>query len=77
LRVGALGEDGRRAIGALAGEASSGALAALPAIRRGSKLLSVPPLGYVSGRQTAPATARPVVAERLLKPARFPDFTGE
>lgn len=77
LRVGALGEDGRLEIGASAGEVASGALAALPAIRRGKRLVSVPSLGYPPGRRPPPATVRPVLAARLQRPPRFPDLPGE
>jgi hypothetical protein len=77
LRVGALGEDERRAIGALAGEVASGALAALPAIRRGKRLVSVPSLGYPAGRRPPPVTVRPILAARLQRPPRFPDLPGE
>jgi hypothetical protein len=77
LRVGALGEDGRLAIGARAGEVASGALAALPAIRRGKRLVSVPSLGYRAGRLRPPATVRPILAARLQRPPRFPDLAGE
>jgi tRNA(Ile)-lysidine synthase len=45
LQLGPLGEAGRRQLGAAAGKASARAMAALPALRRGSDLVAVPTLG--------------------------------
>jgi len=72
LTVGALGELGRLAIGARGGAVPAGALAALPAIRRGTAILAVPSLGY--GDPALPLTVRSLVAERIADPLGFPDF---
>lgn len=76
LLVRALGEEGRRAVGAGgAGLHAAGALAAVPAFWRGSALLAVPLLGYVADEGViSGATSRSVLAERLAEPPRFPDF---
>jgi tRNA(Ile)-lysidine synthase len=70
LVVGALGEKGRLAIGARADRAPAGALAALPAIRRESAILAVPPLGF--GNRTLPVAMSPMVADRVAEPLLFP-----
>jgi tRNA(Ile)-lysidine synthase len=77
LTVGALGEAGRLEAGALSGEVSAGALAALPAIRRGKALVSVPSLGFSAGKRPVPVSVRPVLGERLTEPPRFPDFAED
>jgi len=75
LTIGPLGEDGRRLVGAYAGNLPAGALAAVPAIRRRQKLLAVPALDYVAGGGEAlPVTLSPAVAVRLRRPPLFPDF---
>jgi tRNA(Ile)-lysidine synthase len=75
LVVGALGEAGRLATGARAGAAPAGALAALPAIRRGTAILAVPSLGH--GDAALPLTVRALAAERIADPPAFPDFGAE
>jgi tRNA(Ile)-lysidine synthase len=79
LVVGALGEAGRLAIGARAGAAPAGALAALPAIRRGTAILAVPSLDHGLGHGDAalPLTVRALAAERIADPPTFPDFGAE
>mgnify|MGYP001095828358 CR=1 FL=1 len=73
LTLSALGEAGRLAIGATAGEAPAGAIAALPAIRRETAILAVPSIGF--GDVSLPVAVRPVLAAKLARPALFPDFT--
>jgi tRNA(Ile)-lysidine synthase len=75
LTVGALGEAGRLAIRARAEAVPAGALAALPAIRQGTTILAVPPLGH--GDSALPLTLRALVAERTADPPGFPDFDAE
>jgi tRNA(Ile)-lysidine synthase len=78
LVVGALGEDGRRAIGAPSRMAPAGALAALPAFRLGPAIVAVPTLSYFrEGMTPFEASVAPILAERLATPPRFPDFTAE
>jgi tRNA(Ile)-lysidine synthase len=74
LKLGLLGEEGRRSVGATAGVHPAGALAALPAFRRNGRIIAVPALGYGAG--TPPATARQIVADRLARPPLFPDLAG-
>jgi tRNA(Ile)-lysidine synthase len=76
LTVGALGEAGRREVGATADAAGQGApaatLAALPAIRSGQNILAVPHF-----REPGPgldAAFRCLVADRLRRPPLFPEF---
>lgn len=78
LVVGPLGESGRREVGAVSGDARLGAapvvaMASLPALRDGARIVATPvfrddPAGIV-------ATFRPLVAERLQGPPLFPRFT--
>jgi tRNA(Ile)-lysidine synthase len=75
LTVGALGEAGRLAIGARAEAVPAGALAALPAIRRGTAILAVPPLGH--GDSALPLAVWALVAERIADPPSFPDFDAK
>jgi tRNA(Ile)-lysidine synthase len=75
MTVGALGEEGRQAIGARAGTVPAGALAALPAIRRGTAILAVPSIGY--GNTSLPLMLDSVVGRRIAEPARFPDLSGD
>ena len=78
LTVGALGEAGRRLVGAAAGDAPAGALAGLPAIRKRGRILGVPPLGHVGrGGEGLAVTVRPLIEERLARPPLFPDFAAE
>jgi hypothetical protein len=51
-----------------------GALAALPAIRRGPEILAVPVFRDNPAR--FPATFRSLLGERLQTPRLFPDFGG-
>ncbi len=74
LRLAALGEDGRKAIGAKAGRAAAGALAALPALWRGTKLRAVPSLDYYYGGAGFEVNCRSVLSDRLAVPPLFPDF---
>jgi tRNA(Ile)-lysidine synthase len=78
VSLGPLGEEGRLAIGAKAGETAAGALGALPALRRGKTLLAVPSLGF-HGRQGRELNVRvrSIVAMRLAEPRLFPDFPAE
>ena len=78
LTLGPLGEDGRIAVGASAGGVPASALAALPALRRGGKIVAVPGLSYAS--LAAPAldvAVTSILAERLAEPPRFPDLTEQ
>jgi hypothetical protein len=78
LVLGALGEAGRRTIGARAGEVPAGALAALPALWLKGTLLAVPGLDYRANRRPAfEIAARSLLADRLMEPPRFPDFLGQ
>ncbi len=75
LTLGALGEAGRRAIGLKVAGVPAAALAALPAIRRGDRVLAVPAAGFVApGRRRWTVAARAIVADRLAEPPLFPDF---
>jgi len=71
LTLGALGEAGRREIGARAGVHPAGALAALPAFRRKGKVVAVPLLQPGEG---FPATVRQILGDRLQHPPLFPDL---
>ena len=78
LTLGPLGEEGRIAIGARAEGTPAGALAALPALRRGAKIVAVPALSYAT--MTAPGldvTVTAILAERLAELPRFPDLAGQ
>ena len=75
--LGPLGEGGRLEIGAISGDVAAGALAALPALRRGKSLLSVPSLWFSDGSRSFTASARSILAERLAEPQRFPDFAAD
>ncbi len=78
LILGPLGEEGRRQVGGKAGSAPAGALAALPALRKGGRILAVPPLCYSDrGRRPLPVSVHSVVGERLAEPPLFPDFSAE
>jgi tRNA(Ile)-lysidine synthase len=75
LKLAALGEAGRRAIGVGARSAAPGAMAALPAMWRGKTLCAVPTLGYFTrGGQSFGVTVRSILADRLTNPPGFPDF---
>jgi len=77
LTLGPLGEEGRRAVAAGAGKAPAGALAALPALSRGGRIVAVPPLCHVDANNDGLAVdVRAVVGERLKEPPLFPDFTA-
>jgi tRNA(Ile)-lysidine synthase len=77
LSIGPLGEAGRLEAGARSGETSAGALAALPAIRRGKALISVPSLGFTAGPRILDVNVRSLLAERLAAPPRFPEFAED
>jgi tRNA(Ile)-lysidine synthase len=73
VRVGGLGADGRRVIRPPAAPAPTGALAALPALRRGEEILAVPSLSWrARGAADFVVMARSLVAERSRTPLRFP-----
>lgn len=75
LELAALGEAGRREIGIRPRNAVPGALAALPALWHGETVGAVPSLGYFGkGGQGYGALVRPILADRLSVPPRFPDF---
>ncbi len=77
LAVVALGEDGRRAIGAGRGLQPRGALAALPAIRRRGRIVAVPTLGYfANSAKGLDVTICPILGQRLAAPPLFPDFSA-
>jgi tRNA(Ile)-lysidine synthase len=75
LSVAALGEAGRLATGLASAAIPPAALAALPAIRRGTAILSVPTLGH--GDAGLPLAVRETVSGRLAAPLQFPDFSGD
>jgi tRNA(Ile)-lysidine synthase len=77
LSLGALGEAGRLEIGAKAGEVAAGALAAIPALRRGETLISVPSMGFEREGARARMVVRQVLGPRLAEPPGFPDFTAD
>jgi hypothetical protein len=77
LSVSALGEDGRREIGIGRGLAPPGALAALAALRRRGRLVTVPALGYsVSKTNKLDVEIVPTLEGRLSRPPLFPDFSA-
>ncbi len=77
LIVAALGEAGRRAIGAAAGPAPAGAVAALPALWRRAQVVAVPSLRYLApAARGFEAAVRPLLADRLAAPPLFPDLAG-
>jgi tRNA(Ile)-lysidine synthase len=71
LTLAALGDDAKAAAGS-GHPVPADALAVVPAIRRRGKVLSVPLLA-VPGPDII---VRPLIAERLLRPPLFPDFTA-
>jgi tRNA(Ile)-lysidine synthase len=74
LTIGPLGEAGRRVVGVPGSLHPAGAVAALPAVRRGETLIAVPPLAR--GEAGGAVTIRGIVAERLARPPLFPDLAG-
>ncbi len=78
LAVAALGEAGRRAIGAGRGLAPRAALAALPAITRRGRTVAVPTLGFFArSAKGLDVSVGPVLMQRLAEPPLFPDlFAG-
>jgi tRNA(Ile)-lysidine synthase len=79
LTLGPLGEAGRRDVGATAANLTDcrvpvGALAALPAIRKGHEILAVPV--FRKARAPLSATFRCILGERLSRPPLFPDFAA-
>jgi tRNA(Ile)-lysidine synthase len=77
LTLGALGEAGRRMVGAKAGPVPAGVLAALPALWLKGSVFAVPTLGYRPKAKPAfSIAARSLLADRLIAPPRFPDFLG-
>jgi tRNA(Ile)-lysidine synthase len=77
LKLAALGEAGRRAIGLRPGPVPTGVLAALPALWLRGTVQAVPTLDYSGkGKGRFTAGVRPILAERLREPPRFPDFLG-
>ena len=76
LSLGPLGESGRRALGLTVEGTPAAALAALPAIRQGERIVAVPSVGQGSLVATAHGvTVTPILGERLAEPRRFPDLT--
>jgi tRNA(Ile)-lysidine synthase len=80
LTLAALGESGRREVGATSRKlhdmpAPAGALAALPAIRQGQEIVAAPV--FLDGGASIPATFRSILGKRLRTPPLFPDFTGD
>lgn len=76
LRLAALGEAGRREIGARAGAAAPAALAALPALWRGARVRAVPGLDYFAGGPRFSVEFQSILPDRLAVPPRFPDLFG-
>ncbi len=77
LTVAALGEDGRRSVGASRGLAPRAALAALPALKRRTRIVAVPALGYFASPFKALDVAIcPILGQRLTQPPLFPDFSA-
>ena len=74
LKLGPLGEEGRRTVKAAAGIHPAGALATVPAFRRNGRIVAVPALGYSVGN--LPVTVRQIVGDRLARPPLFPDLAG-
>lgn len=75
LRLAALGEAGRRAIGSRSTEtATVGVLAALPALWRGGRVVAVPGLDYFARGASFKLEFRSVLPDRLAVPPNFPDF---
>lgn len=74
LTLGQLGEDGRRVAGAQFIDHAAGALAGLPALRKGGRVVAVPLLGV--GDAGLSVTMRSVVGDRLARPPLFPDLTA-
>ena len=76
LSVAALGEEGRREVGAGRGLAPPGALAALPTVWRRGRPIAVPALGYfASSANGLDVTMCPILAQRLAQSPLFPDFS--
>jgi tRNA(Ile)-lysidine synthase len=77
LALAALGEAGRRQIGARAGAVAAGALAALPALWLKGSVFAAPTLDYrAKPKPRFRIAARSLLADRLIAPPRFPDFLG-
>jgi tRNA(Ile)-lysidine synthase len=77
LAVAALGEAGRRAIGAGRGLQPRAALAALPAIQRRGRTVAVPTLGFFANSAKGLDVAIcPILRQRLAQPPLFPDFSA-
>ncbi len=75
LSVTALGEEGRRAVGAGRGLAPRGALAALPALKRRGRIVAVPALGiFANSIKGLDVAICPILEQRLAAPPLFPDF---
>lgn len=82
LVVGALGEAGRRSVGANGGAngtagggvVPSGAFRTLPAVRDGTEIVATP--HFREGRAPFSIAFRPLLPERLARPPLFPDFTA-
>lgn len=78
LTVGPLGDAGRREVGAISGDPRLGqapvaAVAGIPAVRDGDRIVAAPVFREDPGGE---ATFRPLVAERLARPRLFPDFAA-
>lgn len=73
LKLAALGEAGRRAIGARAGTAAAGALAVLPALWQKRRVRAVPALDFFADGPRFAAESCSVLPARLAAPPKFPD----
>lgn len=77
LRLAALGEAGRRALGVRSGgTVAAGAVAALPALWRGATVRAVPGLDYFAGGARFSVESCSILPDRLAAPLKFPDFLG-
>ena len=77
LSVAALGDEGRRAIGAGGGLQPRAALAALPAIRRRGRTVAVPTLGFfTNSAKGLDVAVSPILRQRLSAPPLFPDLSA-
>jgi tRNA(Ile)-lysidine synthase len=76
LTLSGLGEEGRRMVGIRPDKVPAAAVAALPAVWKGSRLVAVPSLGWTAGT-VSPVRLTAIVGERLMEPPLFPDFQGD
>ncbi len=77
LTVAALGEAGRRALGAGRGLQPRAALAALPVVQRRGRTVAVPSLGiFASSAKGLDVAVCSILGQRLAQPPLFPDFSA-